>query len=244
MTRLAVKTTHLDFSYEKALVLEDINLSIEENSFVALIGPNGGGKSTLLKIMMGLIKPNRGLVEIFGQNATENNPCKIGYVPQGREFDPKFPVSVLDVVLMGLYQKLSIFGNYSKETKNKALEALKLLGLEGLQQRSFGSLSGGQAQRVLIARAMLQNPHILFLDEPTASIDQNTQKTIISLLLEKKNTMTIIMVTHQIESIISHVDKVFTVQQKVTELNPDQVCKHFALGVYHDPLLNKGKPCL
>ena len=242
MTNISIDVSDVDFSYDKSLVLENISLSIEENSFVALIGPNGGGKSTLLKLMMGLIKPNKGSIKIFGENPVDCK-YKIGYVPQGREFDPKFPVSVFDVVLMGFYHKLTFFGLYPKDIKNKAKEALESVGLKGFEKHSFGTLSGGQAQRVLIARALLQDPQILFLDEPTASIDQETQKTLIDLLLKKKSSMTIVMVTHQIEDVISHVNKVFTVQQKVTELKPDQVCKHFALGVYHDPLIHKGETC-
>lgn len=237
MTNKAIEISYLDFSYEKALVLENISVSIDKNSFVALIGPNGGGKSTLLKLMMGFLKPNKGVIRIFGHSPSESH-TKIGYVPQAREFDPKFPVSVLDVILMGLYKDLSFFGFYSKAIKQKAIQALEDVGLRGFEYHFFGSLSGGQAQRVLIARALLQEPEILFLDEPIASIDPETQKTILSLLLAKKNHMTIVMVTHQIGDIISHVHKVFTVQTTVNALKPEEVCQHFALGVYHDPLIH------
>ncbi len=244
MTELALKIDHLDFSYDKQIILDDVCLDIEKGSFVALIGPNGGGKSTLLKLMMGLLKPKSGNVTLFNNPPTSHS-SKIGYVPQSRDTDPKFPVSVLDVVLMGAYRKLSFLGWYPKKIKDKAFEALKQVNLSRFASKSFGSLSGGQAQRVLIARALMSDPDILFLDEPTASIDPETQKLVIALLKEKKSKMTIVMVTHQIQDVLSHVDSVYTVQTVVSKLAPETVCKHFTMGVYHDPLLEKEphKPC-
>jgi zinc transport system ATP-binding protein len=143
---------------------------------------------------------------------------------------------------MGAISQMTWYGRYPKKTKEKAIESLKIVGLEHLKDRSFGTLSGGQAQRVLIARAIINSPKILFLDEPTANIDIETQKQILKLLVSLKKEMTIVMVTHHLQSFIEHVNRVLCVQNTLTEFNKEEICEHFALGVFHSPLLQiKGK---
>ena len=226
------------FSYSKEPFLKEVSLSILPHEFVGIIGPNGSGKTTLLKLIMGLLQPNFGKVQIFGKSP-EHSLSKIGYVPQVRIYDQKFPISVFDVVLMGDLASLNAFGSFPKKTKEKAFELLKSMDLLAIKDQSFGTLSGGQAQRVLIARALLSDPEVLFLDEPTVGLDVNSQNKITSLLAELKKKMTIVMVTHHLQSFIKHLDAVYCVQGDVTKLKPEQVCEHFALGVYHSPLIEK-----
>ncbi len=233
-----LSTTHLFFSFDKTPLLQDISFSVSPNQWVAIIGPNGSGKTTLLKLLMGFLKPTQGSISLLG-GTPQSAHAYIGYVPQVNMYDQKFPISVLDVVLMGSLSKLTWYGTYPPHIKNKALQVLNQVGLKHLQNQPFGTLSGGQAQRVLIARAIINEPKILFLDEPTANIDPETQKLILNLLYSLKSSMAIIMVTHHLQTFIQHVDKVLCVQHTLTEFQPDQICEHFALGVFHTPLLSK-----
>lgn len=233
----ALRVENLSFGFEKgALLLNDVSMSIKQKEFIAIIGPNGSGKTTLLKLMMGFIKPTSGRVKIFNQSP-ESCHSHIGYVPQVSLFDLKFPITVLDVVLMGCASQITWYGTYPHQAKQQALEALDKVKLLHLKNRPFGTLSGGQAQRVLIARALVSSPSILFLDEPTASIDIETQKTIQQLLSSLKNTITIIMVTHHLQAFAPDVSRVFCVQHQVSEFNKKDLCEHFTLGVFHSPTI-------
>ncbi|PCI95532.1 zinc ABC transporter ATP-binding protein [Candidatus Aerophobetes bacterium] len=238
MKNTVLDLQEIDFSYTKEPCINKACLKIFQNQFVGVIGPNGSGKTTLLKLMMGLLEPTKGEILLFDK-APKKSFSKIGYVPQVRIYDQKFPISVLDVVLMGALSKLTISGKFPKEIKEKAFSLMDTIGLTSIQDQCFGTLSGGQAQRVLIARAILNDPEILFLDEPTFGLDVETQSLIVDLLVKLKQSMTIVMVTHHLQSFIKHLDTVFCVQQEVTELKPEEVCEHFALGVYHSPLINK-----
>lgn len=234
---VAVSLEHVSFSYDDAMVLRDVNFQISSGEFVGIIGPNGGGKTTLLKILLGFLKPQTGQVKIF-----EEPPGKalsqLAYVPQTVRFDKLFPISVMEVVLQGRLSHLPWYGLYSKEDNELALGALKRVGMKDFHDRAFGTLSGGQAQRVLIARALASNPKLLLLDEPTASIDVRAQAEIYALLRQLAGTMTILMVTHDLSTAIEHVKKVLCVQQTVMALTPQEVCEHFALGLYHTPLIS------
>lgn len=233
-----LKLENITFSFEKgSTLLSNITTNIYEKQWVAIIGPNGSGKTTLLQLMMGFLKPQEGSVSLFN-SSPEKNHLSIGYVPQVNRYDQQFPISVLDVVLMGGISNISWYGNYPKTTKARAIECLELVKLSHLKHQSFGTLSGGQAQRVLIARALMNDPKIIFLDEPTANIDPETQKEILHLLSELKHSMTIIMVTHHLQSFIHQVNRVFCIQNQLTELTPEQTCQHFSLGVFHSPLIH------
>ena len=242
MKKCVIDLKNVCFSFEKhSPLLIDISAQIFDKEFVAIIGPNGSGKTTLLKLMMGFLKPTSGSLTLFDK-VPEKSHLKIGYVPQVSLYDLKFPITVLDVVLMGCISKMTWHGSYSALAKEKALLALDQVGLRHLKDRSFGTLSGGQAQRVLIARAIADSPSVLFLDEPTASIDIETQKAIHALLAVLKNQMTIVMVTHHLQSFINDISRVFCVQNQLTEFNNKEICEHFSLGVFHSPLINlKGK---
>ncbi|MDP2846171.1 MAG: ABC transporter ATP-binding protein, partial [Candidatus Methanoperedens sp.] len=159
-------------------VLEEINLSIKQNDFLAIIGPNGGGKTILLKVILGLVKPNRGKVELFGKTPEEGRKL-IGYLPQHTFFDLNFPINVFDAVLMGRYNR--VFKNYSENDKETAANALETVGMLEFEDRQIGKLTGGQLQRVFVARAIAREPKLLLLDEPMASIDPEMQQSFYEL---------------------------------------------------------------
>lgn len=205
---------NINFSYDKELVLKNINLSYSCKDFLVIIGPNGGGKSTLLKLMLGLLKPTNGKIKVFG-----NEPLKIcsqiGYVPQATMANPDFPVEVLEVVLMGLVNK-KLFGFYSKNDIQIAMQALKRVGMDEFCKKRIGELSGGQRQRVYIARALVSNSKILMLDEPTSSVDAKTQAEIYTLLRDiNAKGIGIVLISHDVNIALSFANKVAYVNHQL-----------------------------
>jgi zinc transport system ATP-binding protein len=188
-------------------ILEGVSLSVEKGDFLGIIGPNGGGKTTLLKVILGLVDPSRGKVSVLGQ-APDKSRHRIGYVPQYNLFDREFPINVRDTVLMGCNGTTGLFKRYSKESKERAREALKTVGMLSYQNQQIGKLSGGEQQRAFIARALVSRPKLLLLDEPTASVDSSMQTEFYELLVKLKNEMTIVMVSHDISAVSIHVDKI------------------------------------
>lgn len=229
---------HLNFQYENVPALENVNFEISTGEFVGIFGPNGGGKTTLLKLIMGMLEPQKGKIRLFGHSPKEMRHL-IGYVPQAMRFDRDFPISALEVVMMGCLRKLNWWGSYPADAKQKSLDALERVGLAHKAKSSFGTLSGGEAQRTLIARAIVDGPKLLLLDEPTASVDPQAEQSIHEQLVELNKTMTILMVTHDLQTIVDKVGKLLCVQRRVTCLKPKEVCEHFALGLYHTPLTSK-----
>jgi zinc transport system ATP-binding protein len=200
--------------YGDITVLEGITLSIQDMDFLGIIGPNGGGKTTLLKVILGLINPSRGSVTVLG-DSPERSRRYIGYVPQISQFDREFPVTVLDVVLMGRLGRKGILRRYSEEDKRVAYEVLESVEMLELKDNQIGKLSGGQLQRVLLARALASDPKILLLDEPTASIDEPTKTELYELLKNLNRKVTIVLVSHDIGVISSHVDKIACINRKL-----------------------------
>ncbi len=210
----------VDFSYGEHKVLDKIELKIKKGAFVALLGHNGTGKSTLMKLSLGLLEPNTGSIRILGNDiGTFNDWQKIGYVQQTVEdFDFKFPATVMEVVLMGrLSRKKGILRSFDNEDRKAAIEAMKIVGIYDLKDRRIGSLSGGQRQRVFIAKTLAGNAEILFLDEPTAAMDYNSQHSFYDLLqkLNKEMEITIILITHDIGQVLQHVNRVIVLNRKV-----------------------------
>lgn len=202
-----IEIKNISFGYDNTLVLENINLDINSGDFLAIIGPNGGGKSTLLRLILGLLSTNKGNI-IVDKN-------KLGYVPQNTTFNKDFPISVLDVVLMGLLNnKQKMFG-YTKAQLDLALWSLDKVGMSDFKDKKIGNLSGGQRQRVFIARALCSKPKILLLDEPTSSIDVDGQQKIYTLLKELNKEMTIVVVSHDISLITSYATKVAFVNKRL-----------------------------
>lgn len=205
----AVEIQNLNLKYNDLNVLKDINITIKDKEFIAIVGPNGGGKTTLIKIILGLIKPSSGEVKVYGKTSSYKKNI-IGYVPQFTKFEKDFPIDVIDVVLMGrLKYGRKVFQKYSKKDIYIAENIMKYLGIYELKDRQIGQLSGGQMQKVLIARALCMEPKLLLLDEPTASIDIKSKDNIYSLLKYLNKDITIVIVTHDTGAIFSYTDKVF-----------------------------------
>ena len=202
---IIVDLRNISVGFNNKSVLKDVNLSIKQNDFLAIVGPNGGGKTTLLRIILGLVKPTRGTVKVFGHDPVIGRKF-IGYLPQYSLFDLEFPINVFDAVLMGRYGR--IFRNYSNDDKEIAINALRTVGILDLKGRQIGTLSGGQLQRVFIARALVRKPKLLVLDEPMTSIDPEMQKSFYELLSKLKKQMAIVLVTHDIGAVSVYVDKI------------------------------------
>lgn len=173
-----IEMKHVSYSYDHRNVIEDINLNIEEGTFLGLVGPNGSGKTTLLKCILGLIKPQTGELNLFGVPLRKfKDWSKIGFVSQkANSFNTGFPASVYEVVASGLTAKLGLFRRMSKADKQKVDEAIEAVGITSLKDRNIGELSGGQQQRTFIARALVSEPKLLILDEPTVGVDQKQLK--------------------------------------------------------------------
>lgn len=201
-----IEISNLSFAYEKDNVLENVSLHVKEKEFLTIIGPNGGGKSTLLKLLLGIKKPKSGKILIFNQHPSQSL-SDIGYVPQNTNINTNFPIKVIEVVAMGH------IGDRNKE-KFCALDSLRQVGMEDYANHKIGSLSGGQRQRVMIARALCAHPKILLLDEPTSNIDIKGQKEIYTLLKELNKSITIVVVIHDISIILEYASSVLHVNIK------------------------------
>lgn len=212
MSQPIVEIKDLNFTYERQRVLEDINITIEQGSFLGLVGPNGSGKTTLLKCLLGLLKPQQGEIKLFGQQIHKfKNWHEIGFVSQkANSFNTGFPASVFEVVSSGLTSRLGMFKFMSKQDRIKVYEAIEAVGLSAFTKRNIGEMSGGQQQRAFIARAIVSKPKLLILDEPTVGVDARTVQNFYDMLLtlNKDLGITLILVTHDIGTItdkVSHV---------------------------------------
>ncbi|HUS75542.1 MAG TPA: ABC transporter ATP-binding protein [Methanothrix sp.] len=216
MTDKIVSISDLWVYRREHVVLEDINLELLEGDFLGLIGPNGGGKSTLLKAMLGLIKPDRGSITIFGKKPAAAR-SRMGYVPQKTVFDQSFPVKVLDVVLMGRYSRTGLLHRYDRQDRKAALEALQAVGMEERAEREIGALSGGEQQRVFVARSLVSDPELLLLDEPTAGVDSAQQTDFYDLLchLNRDMGIAIVLVSHDVTAISTYVSKIACLNQRL-----------------------------
>ena len=204
-----IEIKNLFFSYDKQNILENINLDILDNDFLAIIGPNGGGKSTLLKLILNILNLQKGEIKKY----LKKN--EIGYVPQNTNLNIDFPITALEVVLMGhTTKKKSLFG-YSKEDISCAMNSLKQVSMEEFSQKKIGDLSGGQRQRVFIARALCSNPKLMLLDEPTASIDVKGQNEVYELLKKLNDSIAIIVVSHDISVLLNYAKNVAHVNKKL-----------------------------
>lgn len=218
MTQMAVDIKDLWVSLNGDFILREVELQIRRGIFLGLIGPNGGGKTTLLQIILGLIKPDRGQVQVFGRPAGHHkNKGLIGYLPQRAFADLSFPVTVFDVVMMGRYPKIGLWRRASSEDRGQVLEKLQAVGMHHLRDRPIGHLSGGEQQRVFIARALVSDPQMLLLDEPTAGVDTKAQDAFYQLLGRLKETLslTIVLVSHDIGVIPYHTDEIACLNQKL-----------------------------
>lgn len=195
----AIRCENLFFAYPEQEVFNGVSFELSGRGVYGLVGPNGGGKTTLLKLLLGLLKPKNGAIRLFDE-APKAILDRVGYTPQQVTLDPLFPISAEEVVWVGCLKKnRGAWARYTMEDREAIFGALAKVGLSGLEHRSFASLSGGQRQRVLIARALVGNPDLLFLDEPTAHIDESIQAQFYELLQELGRSMTVIVVSHDFE---------------------------------------------
>ncbi len=208
----AIEINNLTIKLDGRAVLKDINLSLDEGRFIGIVGPNGGGKTTLLRAILGLIKTASGEILIFGRPPEEvlKTGSMFGYLPQTLKIRQNFPVRVIDVVMMGRYGKIGRLRWPGKQDRRKAIECLSMMNVEEFKDVPFGQLSGGQQQRASIARALAGEPRILILDEPSTSIDVVGQEDFYHLLkgLQKKFGITILMASHDIGAITTYVDEI------------------------------------
>jgi zinc transport system ATP-binding protein len=219
--KVCINIQNISFSYTSVPVLEHITLSIQCGEFVGIIGPNGGGKSTLIKCILGILTPDSGSIEIFGNKCvTQQIQKKIGYVPQRSESQSgSFPFAVREIVDMGLAVKSPLF-SFHRHDEKEIRKALRDVGMETYIEEKMSDLSGGQKQRVLIARALVGNPTILILDEPTVGVDQESKHDFFTLLksLNTTKNITILFVTHDTEAISQEVSSIVNINKTLTIL--------------------------
>ncbi|HIJ54989.1 MAG TPA: ABC transporter ATP-binding protein [Deltaproteobacteria bacterium] len=214
MSQPIIEIQNLSFAYNSQKVLKDVSLTIKQGEFLALIGPNGGGKTTLLKLILGLLNADKGTIRVFGHPPRKASH-RIGYVPQDVHVNKDFPVTAMDVVLMGRRTSGKGRARHSKEDRGAARNALETVGMGDFIYRRIGRLSGGQRQRVFIARALATDPDVLLLDEPTASIDPQGQSDFYTLLKDLNETVTVVLVSHDLMILTSYVRSVACVNQQV-----------------------------
>jgi len=238
-----VEVRHVTFGYGREMVLDHVDLEIQPRDFLAVIGPNGGGKTTLLKVMLGLLRPWSGEV-VFNLPSGSDPRGRLGYVPQFSTFDKDFPLRVADMVLMGRLGSRGLLRPWSRQDRAAADQALERLGLAGIARAHVAEISGGQLQRVLIARALVASPDILFLDEPTASIDAESRETLRGLLEDLNRSIPIVVVTHDVTSIAPMVHRIACINRRLFYHGDPELSREVMEEVYGCPveLVTHGVP--
>ena len=235
MKKEIVKLNNVWFYYDGKLALKGVNLLVYEKDFLGIIGPNGGGKTTLLKVILGLVKPSRGEVSTFSLSPEEGKKY-IGYVPQNLLFDQDFPIDVFNVVMMGRYPRRGLINRYTKEDKKAALEALNKVNMVDYKDEQIGGLSGGEQRRVFLARALVNNPKLLLLDEPLASIDAKMRKSFYETLGKLNEEITIILISHDISAVSTYVKEIACLNQVLFYHGTKEIKKEDLEKVYQCPI--------
>jgi len=232
MSKPAVHIDNLSVYYGQTPALAGVCLDVADGEYLGIIGPNGGGKSTLLKAVLGLVPITSGAVEVYGYKPGKNTAL-IGYVPQISALDKQFPITLFEVVLTGrLKQGLSLFYKYSSKDKEAVRLLLEQVGIAGLANRQISELSGGEFQKMLIARALAVNPRLLLLDEPTASVDAGSRDQIYDLLAQLNKSMTIILVTHDLLAISSQVHRLACLSGNLVYHGEPELTEHIVNSLY------------
>lgn len=230
-----IRLEHICAAYDRKQVLEDVDLTIYDRDFLGVIGPNGGGKTTLMKIILGLLKPESGRISFY-EGDKEVPTISMGYLPQYSSIDKKFPISVYDVVLSGLNKQKSLFRSFSSEQREQVQRVIVRMGLEGLEKRAIGQLSGGQLQRALLGRAIVSNPSVVILDEPNTYIDKRFEAELYSLLNEINKECAIVLVSHDIGTVLQNVKSIACVSGHLdyhpdTQIPVEWLEKHFGCPI-------------
>lgn len=230
-----IQINNLCAGYEGKTVLSHVNLTVYERDFLGVIGPNGGGKTTLIKCILGLHQASHGRIRFYkeGQEVPEIN---MGYLPQYNNIDKKFPISVYEVVLSGLSKQKTLLSRYNAKHHEQTRRIISRMGLEGLEHRAIGELSGGQLQRALLGRALVSNPEVVILDEPNTYIDKRFEAKLYSLLEEINRERAIILVSHDIGTILKNVKTIACVNETVhyhphNEVPSDWLEEHFGCPI-------------
>ncbi|KAA6332052.1 High-affinity zinc uptake system ATP-binding protein ZnuC, partial [termite gut metagenome] len=203
MNETLLTIEHLSAAYDKQTVLHDVNLTVNRHDYLGIIGPNGGGKTTLVRIILGLLKPSGGEIRFY-QNGNPVKSVKIGYLPQYNNIDQKFPISVQEVILSGLSSEKTLAGRFTQAHRERVQHTISRMGLEGLENRTVGQLSGGQLQRTLLGRAIISDPQAVILDEPDTYIDKQFEARLYELLAEINKECAVIVVSHDINTLKQH----------------------------------------
>jgi len=236
----AIRIDSMSFSYGATPVLENVNLTIARGEYLAVLGPNGGGKTSLLRLLLGLAKPGSGSVRVLGSEPSAA-ARRIGYMPQFTATGRFFPISALQTVLMGRLAPGMLGPSWSREDKRKAMACLDRVGAAGLEHKPLAGLSGGQRQRVFIARALACDPELMLLDEPTASVDPEGRASLQELLGELAKSLTVVLVSHDVSVISRHVTCVACVNRTVhfhprPEITPEMFGMMYKCGPHGCPV--------
>jgi zinc transport system ATP-binding protein len=230
-----IELDNVSFFYNSHPVLKDISLMVAERDFLAIIGPNGSGKTTLLKIILGILTPRQGSVKVLGKAPSEAAGL-LGYVPQDTRINKGFPICVQDVTIMGRLGRSGRDYRYTSEDWALARQMLEKVGMWDYRDRPIGKLSGGQRQRVLIARALCAEPKVLLMDEPTASVDTQFQTALYDLLKELNATMTIVVVSHDVNILSGYINSVACVNQTLFYHDEGKITDEMLHSAYHCPV--------
>lgn len=228
-----IQIKNLSVSYNKQVVLENANMAIQENDFIGVIGPNGGGKTTLLKAILGLNEPDSG--QIIFSKKMKNKGSDIGYLPQVNKFDNRFPISVFEVILSGLAAQQTWLKTNNNNCKTKVQNILQELGIESIANKPVGELSGGQMQRVFLGRALIADPKLLILDEPDTYVDNQFESELYEKLKDVNKRMAILLVSHDVGTISAYVKSIACVNKQV-HYHPSHLISPEQLASYNCPI--------
>ncbi|HNW52591.1 MAG TPA: metal ABC transporter ATP-binding protein [Prolixibacteraceae bacterium] len=228
-----IEIKNLSVAFDSKVVLSNANLSISEHDFIGVIGPNGGGKTTLLKAILGLIQPSSG--QIVFSDFMQNRGSDIGYLPQVNKFDSRFPISVFEVIYSGLARQGSWRSGFIQKDKSKVEAIIRELGIEKFAHKPIGELSGGQMQRAFLGRALVSDPKLLILDEPDTYVDNQFENELYKKLKELNSRMAILLVTHDIGTICTYVKSIACVNREL-HFHPSNIISPEQLASYNCPI--------
>lgn len=230
-----LKLENINAGYDQQIILKNINFEVNKRDFIGIIGPNGGGKTTLLKLILGLIKPFSGEINYYIPDEYKDSKTFIGYLPQQVQFDKKFPISVSEVILSGLISAGRKSAKSRSEIKNILEEILQKLGMHEYRNSSIGELSGGQVQRVFLGRSIISKPALLILDEPDSFVDNRFESELYEILMKLNETMAILLVSHDVGTISSYIKTIACVNQSL-HYHPSNSISSAQLKVYNCPI--------
>lgn len=233
MNELILSVKNAFVSYDDNTALENVSIDIRKGDFIGIIGPNGGGKTTLVKLMLGLIKPERGEVKYYIPHG--NGQSKIGYLPQVHGFDSKFPITVQEVVLSGISGKRSLFARQKDADREKAIYWMEKLGIIALKNKAIGNLSGGEMQRVFLCRSLISEPELIILDEPDTYVDNSFERELYQELQELNKQMAIVLVSHDVGTITFYIKSIACVNREL-HYHPSNVITEKQLASYNCPV--------